>query len=518
MKRKTKEPSVPTDPPPTAAAPPSARPDRVFISIDNFDRMSKSVYFTEPATVEAIRRLGFSPTEFSYRSEKDFAAEAPDPKVAQLLQSRWEARRTFLIEKVGTMRASILREPDDPRPLPVVLRKEQMMIEQTKQTIRQMEMESNVALKKIAMARMHDIARHAEKVARSARVSAHIQALAEAHAELLQKAKQRKPFPKPAERVFDTLTIEEFRASMAAHLARAEGHLRSVREKWARAGLKIKRETALARERNRNFSEEQLGARMRTIERHQQRFAEWKHQHEEYMTGVIEGARARINVERDALGARDAKDQERRKMILAELEERQKKFAEQCAKYEKEMRDRWQQKGREIKRNGAHARTAREALYQEDWARRKAWVDKKRDGFLEREAALKEAEVIDLTTRQIDRDERASNARHFLASADYAAKRRGKQMKDDLSAAPQLAQEREEVVKQRGGARIRLTQARKRLERELKGIQALDDQEALKGVKRVLGIDDAQITELVESARKPTGAVEPQRKLRADDE
>jgi hypothetical protein len=520
-KRNEREPAklpdvTPPEPPPL---PPilDEPPERVLIGIENFDQKSRHVHFTEPATVEALKRLGYVHSEFNYQSLKDFQARSTDPNVIKLLSDRYADKRKSMIDKVKKMRTQILAERDVVKPLPVVLRREQMRIEQTKQTIQQMEHEGESTLKKLTVARLRTIAEHGEKVAKSARTAQRHKLLDELHAEAMQEAKNRKPYPKPAERVVKMLTLEEFQGSMDEHLRRAEEYMRGVREKWERAGALRRQMTASAHARSREQWEEAHARKMRALEQEQQRFAEWKRQHEEAMGQAMEQARARIAGDRNATGTRAERELERRKRILAEMEEKQQKFVRQCERYERELRERWAHKIEVISSRATQARVSREALYQENWEKKKQFVEGNQRAFLERQQALQDSENLQLRTREADRNDRAENARHCLSAAEHMAKLKSRQMKDDMSSAAKLAEEGQRVTGEKTGARLRLAQAKKRLEKELRELRGLDDQAGIARIQKILKVSEAQMAQFLDMAKARTGEVPVQRWAPVDD-
>jgi hypothetical protein len=199
------------------------------------------------------------------------------------------------------------------------------------------------------------------------------------------------------------------------------------------------------------------------------------------------------------------------------MEESQRKFVLQCERYETDLKKRWSEKVRVIRAKGVVAKEVKEALYKETLEKNKQAVEKERAAFEERYQALLQSEVLDREGRRVERDERAQNAKHLLASAEYAGKLKAKQMKEDMSAATKLEEEVEKVKEMKTGARIRFSQARKRLENEFNEIENLDPAQ-LAGVKKVLQLNDVQFAELMAMARMTAGEVPPQKRLALDSE
>jgi hypothetical protein len=144
------------------------------------------------------------------------------------------------------------------------------------------------------------------------------------------------------------------------------------------------------------------------------------------------------------------------------------------------------------------------------------FVEENQRAFLERQQALQHSENLELRTREADRNDRAENARHLLAAADHMAKLKSSQTRDDMSNAARLAEEGQRVTGEKTGARLRLAQARKRLERELRELQSLDDQAGIARIRKILKVNDTQMAQLVDTAKAPTGGVPAQRWVSAD--
>jgi hypothetical protein len=303
---------------------------------------------------------------------------------------------------------------------------------------------------------------------------------------------------------------------MDEHIQRADEYLKQLQDKVEKARSARDRKVKNGRVRSEEEWETQHQAKARKFAQDHQRFTEWKEQHAQYLRDVVEQARARICVERNANGVKSARDIERSQKILADMEATRKRFEQQCEKLEADLKARWSQKGKLICQRAQTAKQTKESIVQEAVEKNRQAVEKNWTAFEQRYAVLLAADELEREGRKVERDERAQNAKHQLSAVEYADLLKAKQMKEDFSAAAKLALEGEAVKKEKSGARLRCAQARKRLEQELAALEGIDDEKGLAEVKKLLHINDLQLAELVAAARAPTGQVPMQRGAKHD--
>lgn len=130
-----------------------------YISIENFNQKARHVKFTEPATLEALKRLGYIQSEFSYKSRNEFKRRTDDEKILDIISASYEKRRQEMIAKVIAMRQRVIDEDTTHTiRIPGILRREKLRIEQGRNTVAHIEQDTDTRLQKIAFAKLHVLA------------------------------------------------------------------------------------------------------------------------------------------------------------------------------------------------------------------------------------------------------------------------------------------------------------------------------------------------------------------------
>lgn len=489
-----------TVPPPEIAQPTCPE----FVGIENFDRNSRNVRFTEAATLEALRRLGYIQSEFNFKSRRDFAKQTDDEKVIDLISARFERKRNEMIEKVIQMRKRVLEEKEKEKPMPPILRREKMRIENEKLWITQIEKATEATLKKLALAKFRAVAKHEANVAKTARTIQRFKEIDESHDRMMKIAKEKSSVPMKSRKVPEQeRPIDYVDEGLAAHLQRAAEYLESVRAKWKATGAARTKQILSARERCTKMDEDKKEKLNKAREAEAARFASWTEKHTEHMKQIAEDARARVNT--DALEKRTEREKETQEKAQRDFEEKQQRHVSQAEACQRALHQKLAEKANQIKQRAEMARTTKEAIEAENHERHRKQVENDMNSYIERQIKLQQKAALEFMTRKCERDERIENAKHILAAANYLAKLKANELQPDMSAADSLATEGAKVRTQKTGAKIRFKQAKKRLARELNAMESLSDAEQLRRIQVILNVTDDEMAKLIEMAREPTG-------------
>ena len=485
-------------------------PKPEFIGIENFDRKSRNVRFTEAATLEALKRLGYVQSEFNFKARRDFAKHTDDEKVIDLIAARFERKRNEMIEKVVQMRKRVLEEKEKEKPMPPILRREKMRIENEKLWITQIEKETQATLKKLALAKFRTIAKREMDAAKSARTIQRFKEIDEAHGKTMRIAKERSSMPMQSRKPPETeRPIDYIDEALAAHLKRAEEHLESVRSKWKATAAARQRQIANARERSTKLDEEKQAKLAKSREAEEERFATWTEKHIKHMQQIADDARTRSCT--DALEKRAEREKEAKEKALKELTEREQRHTTQIETCERTLRQKLADRAKQIKERAATARTNKEAIDAKTLEQRRKQLEDDANAYLERQTRLQRKEALHQMNRKCELDERVENAKHILASAHYLAEMKAKELQEDMSAAEGIAKEGAALATQKTGAKLRFKHAKKRLNRELNAMESLNDTEHVQRIQAILNLSDDDMSKLLALAREPTGVVRPQR-------
>lgn len=91
--------------------------DSKFISIVNCDRNSRDLHFSEPATLEALKRCGINSNELNFRPKSSFKKPGADQNVTKLLFEKNEEKRKKLFQQVEDKRTEIVKQEQQSEPV-----------------------------------------------------------------------------------------------------------------------------------------------------------------------------------------------------------------------------------------------------------------------------------------------------------------------------------------------------------------------------------------------------------------
>jgi hypothetical protein len=161
MKAKKASSKPPPAPEPADTTPAVVAPK--FISLENFPRDARKVKFTEPASLEALHRLGFTFPDFNYRSKNDFRRAHLDESVAEMLYNKAEARRQQLIQQALEMRETVLKEQEEEKEAEQrksdtrLIRVTRVALESEQKKVDAMREERVAALKRLVIQQLREI-------------------------------------------------------------------------------------------------------------------------------------------------------------------------------------------------------------------------------------------------------------------------------------------------------------------------------------------------------------------------
>ena len=128
------------------------------VSILNFDKRAPEVVFTEPATIEALKRLGYSQNEFNFKPISCFYANSTvDNRSTAVVYQRYLSRRESMIDRVISMRKYLIDSEKQEMKISNNVRKAQMDYERSVQTLRNVQDKDRSTLKKLALAKLREM-------------------------------------------------------------------------------------------------------------------------------------------------------------------------------------------------------------------------------------------------------------------------------------------------------------------------------------------------------------------------
>lgn len=489
---------------PALEPPPPPVQTQEFSSIENFDRQSQRVYFNEPATLEAIKRLGLKQSDFNYKPMRAFKKPGIDNSLVQLLYDKYEQNREKIINDTSEMRIKVIQERDKPRPIPAFVRKEQLQIQNQKERIQKIEKEGQSVMRRMALRSLREAYLQNERAIQTANTKSRMIKACQIKEEQVKNAKlmvASAPItPRRVSQVKDGVDPEKIYQDFKQHLKRAEEIKLKNEERIREAAKEKQRQQEEGKERSKRLTEEEIKRRAHFVDSINHKFNEWMESREAV---ILEQERKRKEHENKLKNAMDLANQtedKRRNNVMERLKENDKKSSQAKENYEMSVREKIRRKRELIDQRAQQAQEAKEAFHREmEEAKRKAMEEEEntvRQRLQEKEANTK----MSLYDQKLERETRALNARRRIAAEEYAKKLKIMANVEDTSNVSQVYHESAVVAGKKEYTLSKFQSQKAQLHEELKHLKGPEDKEGLKRIQEILKLSDGEFRELIEIA------------------
>lgn len=427
-----------------------------LVSILNFSRQSKNVVFTEPATIEAINRLGFEMSEFNFISLDSFNCGSADPNLTEKLYQRYLNRRQNMIEQTIKMRASIIDKQKYPIPISPVVKHEQILLQKQQDQLEQLDDKSNYAFRKLALNRLHDLIHYQNDLDLNQKLKNKFRDIDEVNrltSEFISDIRSNEREPKNLPNITNySKQIPSPRNQMKRHQSINPSNLKECRES--------------------QFE------RIRAA-----------HLQREERTNIV--------IERKALI-----DQQNQEYFIQKMQEKEERFKISSEAYKNAFNEHLKDKRKMLKRRAKSVKIRKEERIQKQ-------MDDTYESYklsqMKSEQRLKEINREKSNNAAIKRykdEEKTIKIKHSFAATNYKNSIEKKNIKEDNSKVEKIKNEEKAVKTEMTGASLRIGIKRARLNKAFDDIQSLHDQKGLNKIQQIMELNDNQMHELVSSAYK----------------
>lgn len=481
---------------PTSSRPTTADASQSEVSILDFDQDSKNVIFTEPQTIEAIKRLGLTFNDFSCKKPSNFRRPGCDDSVAQLLYSKYESKRQHYIEQVTKMRESILAEnmvvkQDDP-----IIRVQKQMIKKEQEQFEQMRKSGEADLRKIVVCKFRDLFQkqiHVEAMEKTLKRTSAIEEVKQIQTRSVQSRgasvlSMRHTSPSLNE-LQNTDTTQQFIAKRISEEQLRAKKIKHMEDQIQQVLLK-----------GQQRKDEQAEKRANQARKEEERFIHWqKVQNEQEKVNQKKNQTQNNRKQEIALHAQKI-EEERRQAYLAKLSSEEARMKQRTQNNSIENAKRM-----EASRKKLLERSQRVHEYLEEKRAQEDRERKRQDQTTELVAKrLKErakSQSLQFLQRQLDREERIEKAQRLFAGRQYLADKRAFQEITISTEAEILNTQKRKLMSQRIMESTNYKHKRETLLAAFNQMDSLDDQKAMANIRSILGISEEDFQQIIESAK-----------------
>lgn len=528
---------------------------RSQVSLENFEEDSKVVTFTEPESVEAIKRLGFSFSDFYYRSPLYFKRPGCDPSVTQLLYSKSEARRQEIIKEARAMREKVVEEFEKRRATLELkklanqdLENSQDMqsmglnsgIENIKARGVEMDLNSSIVrtrlkevenekkqldeitrnrildLKKLVVSQLRELFVIQKKKDAVERTNARMEKACKMKSEMILEAQKRaNTLPSLGSPQLDPFNLQGSKSKNNQNSI--DPHKAEIMERHIANALKRRKEEEEARLlKNKLLNQKRQDAYKRSIEITQQqkekhlqktveeeeKFKKWQTTtHQNYLSTLQKKAEDRANHNRSVIANSIRIESDRIQREMNKIESSEKRSLSACQTYETELQQKLTAIRKRVDDRYQKCQDEQERNREKRELYRKKLDDddcalKKRIDDMSKEITLK------YVSRSFDRDVRVNKVHNKQAARDHMINVKYKEMQEAQIRSNELREEKLKFNAQKDNENRKFMSLKESVMNEFHRMDGPCDNLGLKRIQIILGIDDKEMQELINLAQE----------------
>lgn len=528
---------------------------RSQVSLENFEEDSKVVTFTEPESVEAIKRLGFSFSDFYYRSPLDFKRPGCDPSVTQLLYSKSEARRQEIIKEARAMREKVVEEFEKRRASlelkklanqdlensqdmqsmglnsgienikargvemdfnSSIVRTRLKEVENEKKQLDEITRNRILDLKKLVVSQLRELFVIQKKKDAVERTNARMEKACKMKSEMILEAQKRaNTLPSLGSPQLDPFNLQGSKNKNNQNSI--DPHKAEIMERHIANALKRRKEEEEARLlKNKLLNEKRQDAYKRSIEITQQqkekhlqktveeeeKFKKWQTTtHQNYLSSLQKKAEDRANHNRSVIANSIRIESDRIQREMNKIESSEKRSLSACQTYETELQQKLTAIRKRVDDRYQKCQDEQERNREKRELYRKKLDDddcalKKRIDDMSKEITLK------YVSRSFDRDVRVNKVHNKQAARDHMIDVKYKEMQEAQIRSNELREEKLKFNAQKDNENRKFMSLKESVMNEFHRMDGPCDNLGLKRIQIILGIDDKEMQELINLAQE----------------
>lgn len=480
------------------------------ISLETFPRDCRKVRFTEAESIEAIKRLGLTVADFNYRPQSDFKRPGCDDSVTQLLYSKSEKRRQDIIAQALEMRRKIIDEKEKEKTSPkkessaVKLQRRGLELEQ--KSFEKLQRDRNGDLKKLIIQQLRDLFNRQLHYSAVERSNQRIQEAERKKTEMLQVAQSRaitlpaivptkqEPYVIPVDKQLERLK-EQRQKEDEERRKKAQEHTQKMNQAFERSASLF--------EKMRENREQRIGER-------DARFQNWQKNRNEALSEKHRIAAERSVKEGQILQSSLRLEEERRQRWMEKIKLDEQRSKSATDRRTVETKDKLEQIRQRITERVQKARDTQSLQYKMREEFRKKLDDTEAEVEKRRQSRSQQLQ-LKFIERQFDRDTRSIQVQQKRAAEEHMAVVRHTKMIEDESAAVAIQAQTQKVAMKKEIEQNKYNATRTKILGIFNTMSDHIDEQGIKDIQQIMGIDDKEMESLIAAAKAPTAGTKTSR-------
>ena len=476
---------------------------RESVSLETFDQASRRVIFTEPESIEAIKRLGLTFADFNYKPKSAFKKPGCDSSVTDLLYTKSEQRRQSLIEQALAMREQVFREKERDEPeqkressLVMIQRKN---LENEQRAFEKARNDRTLELKKLIIQLLR---------AAFARQT-HTAAMERSMSRIMEAERKKKERIQLAqERSISLPTIPQATKSdqpgvwVDRGLERIKEQRRKEAEERKKKALIKEEKARMIQAKSAELFEKHQRGRQQKIDNEDTRYQNWQKMQADKAHEMQRKAQERAAKDDSVVKNGCRIEDEMKQRWVEKLNSQDERVRSACLQKNQELQDRLANTKQRISERTEKAREVQNKhLQMQDEMRKK--LD---DNDVETEKRLRQMTTdmnLKFVERQFDRDTKRLAIQHRRAAEEYDAQKLASQPSNETLVAEKLQWKAHKLMCQKEAEQNRYLALRTEIMRVFEAMLDDVDPKSLKMLQTLTGIDEREMEQLVEAAKTP---------------
>lgn len=466
-----------------------------FVSILNFDKTSPEVLINEPASIEAMNRLGIRKSELSSRTQQSFVRVGCDDTVTQYFYKKWNDNREKLIQQIISKREEIIKEKHDAPKSSVDARRELIKIDIDKKRIKQIDQSGEEILRHMFIRKIREMQKNAFAEA------AYNKSIEKAN-EIQKKKTEQLVFARSAANnfVFKPREVKTARTiSVSPSDESVELRRKALNEEIAKERRKrsIEREQQIssARKRSQEIYERRINSARESIRKDDQRYESWKSSRNTVVTRSISLFKPYEEIAQTVKQRED----ERRNLFIERMKLNETRTKANKERIAEEAREKYRVISMNEQEKMSRVSRAREIIEKQQLEKSETLMRESKN--LQQQAEkLRSRDMLKVAERIVDRDEKIAQAKRRKLAHDYEELIMKTPIREDEKMSLDAKQERQRVTALRESVKHKAAQRKELLATELRRLKSLDDKKTLDNIQHILSVSDDEFQRMISSS------------------
>ena len=472
------------------------------VSLENFKRESEHVFINEEASIEALKRMGYTVADLHYKPLQKFRRPGCDDTVTKLLFEKHQQKRENIIKQALEIREQVLEEKKQKPPETAIIRRTKRFIENEKKQVSQLQTEQNNMLRKLVLMQLRNLYLTQQHMSAVERTNSRIQQIEEEKEIQMKAIRARSVPPGRGPQFFDI--PERQPLPLIDPIQERINQWRKQEEQKRQEKYKLKDEHwKSVFQRSEQILQQQNEEKERKLNLEREKYQRWEQEHQENLSMLNAKYKNRALKAQSVIQARLNSEEERKQQILQKISASEARSKSACDMKQAQTQKRVEELRARLDSRMAHVRETRERKEREDQERKENY-EKQDEEHKQKMKSMNHEQAMKLLAKQMDREERAERAMRSAEGKRYQKERKLIIESGDPTELKKLSIEKKNIETEKQRSTTRYSIIRDQLLTELNKMKGPNDERQLAKIQSILCIDEEEMQKIIEAAKPST--------------